>query len=277
MIVHILQGDMMDAITDYEKMIEAYREVQTPIRMQYQSIFAYVELHKQNINAALDCVERAIDLLPKIHHTNMSIYSAVLLCVLALFAAIEKSKARLEKVEAGKSNSQRSRSKSFANPKKQSPPKSKVDYVVKAVRSPDGTVSFDYKSTTQAKAQLTGLAQKQQQHQAILQQVKKICYAICSNLSAFRAHAITEPFVLLLRALAKQCDPTIVNTRDGAHALRAWVEKMKENDAVHMKLIIALLAIKTWSVSNESLDYTTDLNVGMAIMAELGLDGLSIF
>jgi hypothetical protein len=44
-----------------------------------------------------------------------------------------------------------------------------------------------------------------------------------------------------------------------------------------MKLLHALLGIKCWTVSHDSLEYTTDLNQGMAILAELGLDGLSIF
>jgi hypothetical protein len=280
MMILILQGDMVDALTDFEKMVSTYREVPIPLRMQYQSIFAHVELRKQNISASLDCIERAIDLIPKIHYSNTCIYTAVLLCSLALFSVVELSKQKSEK-----SNEGRERGKSFKEPRKRGsispvtmpPIKLKTDYIVKAVRGIDGTVSFDYKSTKDTKLKLSAQVQKQQQHSTTMQQVKKICFQMVEKLDSFKGHSITEPFVLLLRALAKQCDSTIVNTIDGPEALRAWVTKQQESHASEMKLIVALLAIKCWSVSNESLEYTTELNIGMALLAELGLDGLSIF
>ena len=286
MMVHILQGDLVDALSEYENMHDTYREVNPALRAQYQAIFSHLELHKDDLFGAMSCLERIVELIPRIHYTNNSIYPIILLSILAMFSAIEKSKARSEKerkrhsiggllnIEDYPKISKRASVISNVGGKKPG----KVGYVVKSVRGLDGSLTFDYISTKNLK---TGpVSSKQSVQDQIQQQVKKISYDIVAKLAPFQRHILCEPFLILLKALAKMCDPNIVNnaaTADGPHVLRNWVQKQIQVNPKNMKLVHALLGIKCWTVSHDSLEYITDLNLGMAILAELGLDGLSIF
>jgi hypothetical protein len=151
----------------------------------------------------------------------------------------------------------------------------KIDYVVKHIRGPDGKITFDYRKTTT----IGGASNTKSTSEIINTRIRAICQSMMSEVSRFHNMTLAQPFLLLLGALARVCDSSVVpnTTGDGPHALRAWFQEWKKQNTGDMKLVAALVAIKTWTASNEDLDYTGDLNVGMSLLAELGLDGLCIF
>lgn len=268
-------------------MNQIYREVNPTLRAQFQSIFAHIELSKSNYSACLDCVERAVELIPKIHYSNNDVYISILLCSLAMYEVFDKNKVPIENQRLRTKNSisvneelspSRGSKMSPAEPKKSNVPL-KAEYVVKATRTPDGTMRFDYRPANPVKSSATS-PNTPSGTEMLHSRIKRISQDIIVKLGPFQGHSLTEPFCLLLKALIKMCDPTAVTsatTIDGPLALRAWVQYRCKVDSGDMKLIIALLAIKCWAASHESLEYTTDLNVGMNMLAEMGLDGLAIF
>lgn len=311
--VQVLQGNFDDAKSTRDEKNHWYRELPPVLRAQLQAIFAHIEISNENFNLSLDCIERAIELFVKIHPTNIQVFSTIFLLTLALYSIYEKSKAKKTKSQmtgplisksltVGKPPSSNSPSfseysdgahsdsdrenvtdKSLAplNVARQNGAvvrrtiNKKVNYVVKVVRGEDGSIEFNYNM----KNKPSGV--KKSQFEVITTQIKKLSYQLANAITAFKGHVLAEPFLILLNALAKLCDTTVVHSNlartYGPQALRIWVQKKISYNTGEMKLIVALAAIKCWTASDENLEYTTDLNLGMAMLAELGLDGLYSF
>jgi hypothetical protein len=310
--VQILQGNFEDAKSTRDEKNHWYKELPPVLRAQMQAIFAHIEISNENFNASLDCIERAIELFVKIHPTNIQVFSTILLSTLALYSIYEKAKANKTKSKMmGVSPTKSTRmSISKAAPVRSTSLDSftehsdgahrdsdrdnisgktpwpsgggiakrastkKVNYVVKHLRGEDGNISFNYNAKNKPNVA------KKSQFEIIKMQIKKLSYLLVTGISAFKSHVLAEPFLILLNALTKLCDtvvPSNLASTYGPHALRIWVQKRVSYNTGEMKLIVALAAIKCWTASDENLEYTSDLNMGMAMLAELGLDGLYSF
>eukprot|EP00842_Homolaphlyctis_polyrhiza_P007094 jgi/Hompol1/974/HPOL_000248-RA len=68
-----------------------YKLVPPQLRAQFQGIFAQLELADGNLDGCLGCVERVIELIPKIHYSNNQVFYGVLLGVLAMYSMIERN------------------------------------------------------------------------------------------------------------------------------------------------------------------------------------------
>lgn len=399
-------------------MQQSYREVSPALRAQFQAIFAHMEAADDNLVQALDCVERLIELMPRIHYTNNSVFISVLLGILAIRNVYEKFKAKGFKIKgdadgsigakmrreskqslstsiesmfptsksitglvdlatkpifnnqlaptteededetrmpttiiglpSSKSikklatdervpspNSGMSPSKSLKKlasissigfsigelpkmptkldqtkldhtplridnpvsevellgriskitpddthaPKKKAM-KEKQDFIVRSQRSATGEIVFTYKPKQKVSASpqaFLGIkVPAQTTAPEISVQIKRLCQNLITQLIPFQYHILTEPLVILLRAMIKSYDPNSLSS-DGPSTIRIWVQKRIKMQRGEMKLLVALLAISCWKLSGESLDYTTDLNVGMSMLAEMGLDSELIF
>ncbi|XJO73222.1 hypothetical protein BDV3_004236 [Batrachochytrium dendrobatidis] len=89
--ISVLQGDTMAAHQFCENMSYNYKSAPPSLRIQFQGIFAQLELAKKNFDSCLACVEQIIELIPKLHYSNNQIFYSVLLSVLAMYSMTEQS------------------------------------------------------------------------------------------------------------------------------------------------------------------------------------------
>nr|KAJ3419991.1 hypothetical protein HK105_006252 [Polyrhizophydium stewartii] len=87
----LLQGDTLAALRSRIDMDRHYKLVPPQLRAQFQGIFAQLELVDGNFDACLGCIERVIELIPKIHYSNNQVFYGVLLGVLAMYSMIERN------------------------------------------------------------------------------------------------------------------------------------------------------------------------------------------
>ncbi|KAI8920604.1 hypothetical protein BC831DRAFT_478342 [Entophlyctis helioformis] len=87
----LLQGDTLAAMRSRIDMDRHYKLVPPQLRAQFQGIFAQLEFAEGNVDNCLGCVERVIELIPKIHYSNNQVFYGVLLGVLAMYSMIERN------------------------------------------------------------------------------------------------------------------------------------------------------------------------------------------
>lgn len=306
--IHVLRGDLESARNAKERMKEKYREVPPIIRAQFQAIFAHIELAAQNYIQALDCLELMAELIPKITYSNDSIFLCLLLCILALRNVHDRAKnIKITRPRATTKSNTPSKSSPLsptlptAEEDSEEPstlgqtptkpvPKAvkkggttrKTEYVVRSTRGENGEVVFSYKNRSRSIP--TGIsaqvANNKQQNEVTIQ-IKKILNSLLTYLAPFHHHILSEPFIILIKAMIKVYDgPNVIGaakSNEGPMALRVWVQNCLKGRIAEVKLLVALLAINSWKLSGESLEFTPDLNSGMAMLAEMGLDSELIF
>ena len=319
---------------------EKYKEVSPVLRAQFQVLFAHLELANGNFMQAIDSIERMIELIPKIHYSNDTIFLCVLLSILAIRSIHDKAKAykpRERAMSRASSNINRATtakrkpsamppfatsptflgggqtklsedeedhvgpivgvssrevpahgrdslildeiSKPHLTVGKKTTKRSTSEFIVRSNRDKNGEISFSYK-TAKKKSVHTPAATGQKVLSETIPQIKKLLNDLLTNLAPFQNHIISEPFTILLKAMLKVYDPVMLmktQTNDGPIALRLWVQSCVKRRIGEMKLLVALLAINCWKLSNESLEFTSDLNAGMSMLAEMGLDAELIF
>jgi hypothetical protein len=273
--VQILQGDLEEVRSSKNEHKDWYRELPPYLRAQLLASWAHIALNEDNYEECLDYVERALELFAKIHSSNLQVFASALLSCLALYSLYEKLRLNIEKKSTlAQTMDHRKLKKNISNSSnihKSSPSRSNI--VVKSVRGPSGEISFQYRQSAAKNVSKTDPIDQ------LKQRIKTLSYAFANNLAPFNGHILTEPFVLLFRALGRLGDSGVSPNPngDGPFALRFWSQKHSHLNTGDMKLIVALVAIKCWAASQENLEFTGDLNAGMAMLAELGLDGLCIF
>jgi hypothetical protein len=302
MCIQVLRGDLEGARQAKTHLKEKYKEVGPVIRAQFQVLFAHLELANGNFMQAIDSIERFIELMPKIHYSNDSIFLCVLLSILAIrniydraknFKPRERAQSRAVPerpnimpkepsskllVESSIDNVRDSGQMSgdvIKSTKRASANKSAAsDFIVRSNRDKNGEISFSYKSAKNA-VNAIGLKVINE----AIPQIKKLLSELLTNLTPFQNHIISEPFMILLKAMLRVYDSALLKTKanDGPMALRIWVQNCVKQRIGEMKLLVALLAINSWKLSNGSLEFTSDLNAGMSMLAEMGLDAELIF
>lgn len=291
-----------------------YREVNPALRAHYQAIFAHIELVNDSLEGSLDSIERCTELMPRVHYSNNQMFIPLLLCCLALFSILEKTKkSKSDKIKASVSTNlmtlesrksvgigiARSSTGGSKIPVKRQnstmsktsrtvgtlPPRS--DMIVRTQRNSKGEIVFHYQqskslaqrknSTASTGFQLLGI---KNDLGPIQQRVKALTQSILAKITPFGGHCISEPITLLYRALLKSIEPSAIDGQglrnEGPAALRNWVQNRLKLGKSDMKLMIAIVAVKTWVCGNESLEYTSDLNLGMSLLAEIGIEGSNI-
>lgn len=340
--IQVLRGDMSGAFLAKTYLQDKYKEVSPVLRAQFQVLFAHLELANGNFMQAIDSIERMIELIPKIHYSNDTIFLCVLLSILAIRSIHDKAKAykpRERAMSRATNNINRVTTKnrrpsampqfatsptslgggqtkfneeedhvgpiSLAHVRELAPApahgrdslildeiskpnlitgkkptkRSTSEFIVRSNRDKNGEISFSYKSAKK-KTVHTPAATGQKVLSETIPQIKKLLNDLLTNLAPFQNHIISEPFTILLKAMLKVYDPVMLmktQTNDGPIALRLWVQSCVKRRIGEMKLLVALLAINCWKLSNESLEFTSDLNAGMSMLAEMGLDAELIF
>ncbi|KAJ3319670.1 hypothetical protein HDV06_006163 [Boothiomyces sp. JEL0866] len=309
--IKILCGSLEDASDAHARMKLIYREVNPALRAHYQAIFAHIELANDSLDGSLDSIERCTELMPRVHYSNNQMFIPLLLSCLALFTILEKTKktkndklreslsTNLISLESKKSagitrtstntskkpvirqNSTMSRMSKHQG----APPR--TDMIVRTQRNSKGEIVFHYQqsktpgqrknSTTATGFQLLGI---KNELGPIQQRVKTLTQSVLAKIGPFGGHCISEPITLLYKCLLKSIEPSSIESQalgsEGPAALRSWVQNRLKQGKSDMKLMVAIVAVKTWVCGNESLEYTSDLNLGMSLLAEIGIEGSNI-
>ncbi|KAJ3272572.1 hypothetical protein HDV01_005415 [Terramyces sp. JEL0728] len=306
--VKILCGSMEDASDAHARMKLVYRDVNPALRAHYQAIFAHIELANDSLDGSLDSIERCAELMPRVHYSNNQMFIPLLLACLALFSVLEKSKkSKSEKIRdslstnlmtsemkktAGLSRtstevSKKPMKRQNSSMSKQTSAPQKTDMIVRTQRNSKGEIVFHYQqsknqparknSTTATGFQLLGI---KNELSPVHQRVKTLAQAVLAKIGPFGGHCISEPITLLYKALLRSIEPSSRESQglsnEGPAALRSWVQNRLKQGKSDMKLMLAIVAVKTWVCGNESLEYTSDLNLGMSLLAEIGIEGSNI-
>ncbi|KAI8899267.1 hypothetical protein BC833DRAFT_586555 [Globomyces pollinis-pini] len=309
--IRLLQNCLEEETFNREELNECYRDISLPLRAKYQCIFAFLDHSEGKHEAALDCIERLVELLPRIHYSNNDVFISVLLGSLILYATYQKIK------KNGNKKSERTRpslmggvstlanrdgGNRISNMEKRASVASKMGtensnakkahtpMVVRTQRNSQGEINFTYQAPKSVSKlgrrpsamHPVGLMLLGMKHNTdsehLLQRIKTISQNMHNSLLPFSGHALSDPFYVLLKALIKACDPiSSPSITDGPMMLRNWLQAKLILDSKDMKLVSAIVAIKCWKLGNEALEYSAELNQGMKILAELGIEGLFVF
>ncbi|KAJ3371462.1 hypothetical protein HDU91_005293 [Kappamyces sp. JEL0680] len=346
--LQVLRGDLDAARSKRLEMEQRYREINAALRAQFQSIFAHLELSNENFVGTLDCIERMIELIPRIHYSNSNVFICMLMAILAVRTVAEKSKAKkpvkaerkqknsivspiesmktikrrssmmhsgdvsspelsdrrrssykstmafqspaslpsidlLPTIDDGESSASSINLPKLLGPRRPSKSVKESQVIVRSQRNAKGDITFSYKAPKRksmggSSNPATFLGLKSGATELSIR-IRRICQDMITKLAPFQHHMMSEPFLILLRAMVKSFDSNVLTTKsmDPSYGLRDWVQKKMNGNCTEMKLMVALVAISCWKLSGEALEYTSDLNVGMSLLAEMGMDSELIF
>ena len=131
--VGILKGDYDYARSVRDQMDQNYKRVSPQLRLQFQGVFAQLELIDGNPEACLERIEDVIELIPKVHYSNNQVFYGVLLGILAMYSMIE----RTESFQSRENKISRSISRRSSSRRS-----SVVPSVLKMIRTKHSAVTF---------------------------------------------------------------------------------------------------------------------------------------